>query len=192
MRDRIIPISVTWIGKDELQAIKRVLLSRWLGQGPEVEEFERRFAKYIGTKSAVAVSSGTAALHLALLACDIGPEDEVIVPTFTYVATANAVLHAGARPIFVDLNPHTYSIDPIGVKKALTRRTKAVIPVHYAGQPAEMNEIIEVAAESGLILIEDSLGICRPDGEFQAAWLQRTMRFDGLMVSLTGLSQYHQ
>lgn len=194
--DRAIPIAMPWVGKDELQAIRRVLLSRWLGQGPKVEEFERSFARYIGTRFAVAVSSGTAALHLALLAHDIGPGDEVIVPTFTYIATANAVLYTGAKPTLVDIDPYTYNIDPIGVKKALTRRTKAMIPVHYAGQPAEMDRLMEIAGEYGLILIEDAaeahgaiykgrkVGSIGDAGCFSFAWNKNLTTGEGGMVTI--------
>jgi len=193
--DRVIPIAMPWVGKDELQAIKRVLLSRWLGQGPKVEKFERGFANYIGTRFAVALSSGTAALHVALLAHDIGPGDEVIVPTFTYVATANAVLYTGAKPIFVDIDPNTYNIDPVGVKKALTRRTKAVMPVYYAGQTAEMDQITEIATECGLILIEDAAeahgaiykgrkaGSIGDAGCFSFAWNKNLTTGEGGMVT---------
>jgi len=194
-RDRAIPIAMPWVGKDELQAVERVLLSRWLGQGPEVEEFERKFANYIGTNFAVAVSSGTAALHLALLPHSIGPGDEVIVPTFTYIATANAVLYTGAKPTFVDIDPSTYNIDPSCVKKALTRRTKAIIPVHYAGQPAEMNQIIDIATEYGLTVIEDAaeaagaiykgrkVGSIGHTGCFSFAWNKDLTTGEGGMVT---------
>ena len=194
-RDKAIPIAMPWIGKDEFQAIKRVLVSRWLGQGPEVENFERSFANYIGTKFAVSVSSGTAALHSALSAHDIGPGDEVILPTFTHIATANAVLYTGAKPIFVDIDPYTYNIDPIFVKKALTRRTKAIIPVHYAGQPAEMNQIMEIATECGLIVIEDAAeahgamykgkkaGSIGDAGCFSFAWNKNLTTGEGGMVT---------
>jgi dTDP-4-amino-4,6-dideoxygalactose transaminase len=194
-RGKAIPVAMPWIGEEELRGIKRVLLSRWLGQGPEVEEFERSFAKYIGTRFAVAVSSGTAALHLALLAHNIGSGDEVIVPTFTHIATANAVLYTGAKPTFVDIDPYTYNIDPIGVKKALTRRTKAMIPVHYAGQPAEIDRLMEIAAERGLILIEDAaeahgatykgrkVGSIGEAGCFSFAWNKNLTTGEGGMVT---------
>jgi len=194
-RDRAIPIAMPWVGRDELQAIRRVLLSRWLGQGPEVEGFERRFAEYIGTRFAVAVSSGTAALHLALLAHDIGPGDEVIVPTFTYIATANAVLYTGAKPTFVDIDSYTYNVDPIDVKKALTKRMKAIIPVHFAGQPAEMDQLMEIATEYGLILIEDAaeahgasykgrkVGSIGDAGCFSFAWNKNLTTGEGGMVT---------
>ena len=193
--NRAIPIAMPWVGKDEFEAIKRVLLSRWVGQGPEVENFERRFASYIGTKFAVAVSSGTAALNSALSAHDIGPGDEVIVPTFTYIATAEAVSCTGAKPIFVDIDPYTYNIDPIGVKKALTGRTKAVIPVHYAGQPAEMDQVMEIAAQYGLLVIEDAaeahgaiykgrkVGSMGSAGCFSFAWNKILTTGEGGMVT---------
>jgi len=120
--DRVIPTAVPRVGKDELQAIRGVLLSRWLRQGPEVEEFERRFANYIGTKFAVAVSSGTVALHLSLLAHDIGPGDEVVIPTFTYIGTANAVLCTGAKPIFIDIDLCTCNMDRMMEMSSTTRR----------------------------------------------------------------------
>jgi perosamine synthetase len=152
----LIPLAKPWVGEEELRALGEVLRSRWLGQGERVREFERLFAEYVGTEFAVAVSSGTAALHLALLACGVGPGDEVILPTFTFPSTANAVLYAQAKPVFVDIEGRTYNMDPSKIEGAITDRTKAIIPVHYAGHPSEMGPIIEIAEARGLKLIEDS------------------------------------
>jgi perosamine synthetase len=123
---------------------------------PKVKQFEEAFASYIGTKHAVAVNSGTAALHVALLARDIGPGDEVIVPPFTFIATANAVLFAGAKPVFADVESGTFNIDPAEIERKITRHTKAIIPVDLYGHPARMDEIMAIAKKHRLSVIEDA------------------------------------
>ena len=137
-------------------AVSRVLENASFILGEEVESFERAFAAYSGTRYAVGVDSGTAALHLALLACDIGPGDEVITTPMTFIATAAAVTHVGAIPVFVDIDPRTYNLDPARIEAAITSRTKAILPVHLYGQPCEMNGILDVAKKHGLRVIEDA------------------------------------
>ncbi|MEK7463246.1 MAG: DegT/DnrJ/EryC1/StrS aminotransferase family protein, partial [Patescibacteria group bacterium] len=142
--------------KEELKAVKQVLDSGWVGMGPRCEEFEKLFAEYVGAKYAVSVSSCTAALHLALLAANVGPGDEVITTTLTFVATTNAIEYAGAKPVLVDIDPHTLNIDPKLIGAAITKKTKAIIPVHYGGLPCEMNKIFAIAKKHGLAVVEDA------------------------------------
>lgn len=137
-------------------AIQRVIRNASFIMGPEVRAFEDAFARFTGVAEAVGVASGTAALHLALLACDIGPGDEVITTPFTFYATAEAILQAGATPIFVDICSDTYNIDAAKLEAAITPRTRAVIPVHLYGQPADMDAIMAVARQYGLRVIEDA------------------------------------
>jgi len=137
-------------------AIQRVLESAAFVMGREVAAFEEAFAAYTGARHSVCVSNGTAALHLALVACDLGAGDEVIVPANTFFATAEAVAHAGATPRFVDVDPVSYTIDPALIEAALTPRTRAIIPVHLYGQAADLDPICEVASRHNLIVIEDA------------------------------------
>lgn len=143
------------LGEEEKQAVARVLESGQLAQGAVVAEFERSFAKFIGVKNAIAVSSGTAALHVALLAHGIGEGDEVITTPFTFIASVNAILYTGARPILVDVD-ETFNIDPGKIEAAISPRTKAIMPVHLYGQPADLGLLAEIASRRGLALIEDS------------------------------------
>ena len=143
------------IGKEEVNGVKKVMLSGWLGTGPEVFKFEKSFTNYKKAKNAVAVSSATAALHLSLLNCGLGPKDEVITTAMTFCSTVNAIIHSGAKPILVDINYKTGNIDTDAIKKAITKKTKAIIPVHYAGRPCDMKEIIEIAKNNKLFVIED-------------------------------------
>jgi len=137
-------------------AIQRVLDSAQFILGDEVTAFEREFAAFSGTRECVALNSGTSALHLALLAAGVGPGDEVITVPFTFVATAAAILYAGAKPVFVDIEPVSYCMDPAALERAITPRTKAIMPVHLYGHPADMDPILEVAARHGLTVIEDA------------------------------------
>jgi dTDP-4-amino-4,6-dideoxygalactose transaminase len=138
------------------EAVHRVLDECAYILGPEVAAFEREFAAYCGTAHGIGVSSGTAALHLALLAADVGPGDEVITTPFTFVATVSAIEYAGARPVLVDIEPDTFCIDPDAVAAAITPRTKAIVPVHLFGQPADMDPILALARRHGLRVIEDA------------------------------------
>ena len=137
-------------------AVRRVLESANFIQGPEVAAFEEAFAQYIGVRAAVGVASGTAALHLALLAYGIGPGDEVITTPHTFYATAEAVAQTGATPVFVDIQADTYNLDPAQIEAAITPRTRAIVPVHLYGQAADMDEILAVAHRHGLRVIEDA------------------------------------
>jgi dTDP-4-amino-4,6-dideoxygalactose transaminase len=137
-------------------AVLRVLDSAQFILGDEVTAFEREFAEYCGAREAVALNSGTSALHVALLAAGIGSGDEVITVPFTFVATAAAIDYAGARPVFVDIDPVTYCMDPARIEDAITPRTKAIMPVHLYGHPADMDPILEMARRRGLVVIEDA------------------------------------
>ncbi len=152
---RIIAFGKPWLGEEEERAVVDVLRSGWLAHGPKTKEFEAAFAAEAGTKHAVSVSSCTAALHLSLLALGIGPGDEVIVPAQTHVATAHAVLYVGARPVFADIDPRTYCLDPADVEKRLTPRTRAIEVVHFAGMPADMDAILALSEKRGLSVVED-------------------------------------
>lgn len=137
-------------------AIQRVLDNTSFILGQEVTDFERAFAEYIGAKGAVGIASGTAALHLSLLACGVGPGDEVITTAHTFIATAEAISHTGARPVFVDIDPRTYNLDPNCVEDAITPHTRAILPVHLYGQPADLDPLLDIAQRKGLWLIEDA------------------------------------
>lgn len=143
------------IEQPEIDEVVDSLKSGWLGTGPKVQKFEEMFKNYMGTKHAVAVSSCTSALHLSMCALGIGPGDEVLVPTMTFAATANAVIHSGGIPVLVDCKRDTMNIDPEDIKSKITSRTKAVIPVHFAGRPCDMDEICELSNQHGIKIIED-------------------------------------
>jgi perosamine synthetase len=151
---RTIPISHPDTGEEEWQALRETLMTGWLTQGPKVEAFEKGFARRHGVKYAVATSSCTTALHLILTALGIGPGDEVIVPAFTWVSTANVVLHCGATPVFVDVDRTTFNIDVTQISKRLSKRTKAILPVHLFGLCADIDAIAELAP--GIPIIEDA------------------------------------
>lgn len=166
-----IPLAAPDLGSEELAALARVLESGRLSQGPETQGFETELAAHVGAARGVALSSGTAGLHLALLALDIGPGDEVITTPFSFVASANAILHVGARPVFVDVDPRTLDLDREAIEPAITERTRAVLAVHLFGRPAPIAGIVELARERGLALIEDAceaLGAAR-DGRAAGA-----------------------
>ena len=153
---RNIPVAQPQIGRAERRAVSKVLKSGSLAQGPIVAKFESDFSKFVGGRECIAVNSGTSALHLALLSLGIGPEDEVIVPSFTFAATANSVALTGAKPVFVDIDPKTFNIDPSLIEPAITKRTKAIQVVHLYGLAADMNQILNIAAKHGLLVIEDA------------------------------------
>lgn len=151
-----IPLFRPYFDFDELEQIIDVLKSGWVSQGPKVKEFEDQVADYIGAKYAIATTNCTSALHLALLSIGVTKGDEVIVADYTFPATGHSVLYCGAIPIFVDINPNTYNIDPDKIEELITDKTKAIIPVHTFGQAAEMDKIVKIAKEYNLKIIEDS------------------------------------
>ncbi len=156
VRDSFLPYAMHWIGEEEKEEVLSVLNSNWLTTGPKVKQFEEDVARYVGTKYAIAVNSGTAALHCCLAALDIKPGDEVITTPFTFLATANAIIYLGGTPILADIDEKTYNISPSEIRKKITPRTKAIIPVHYGGLPCEMDEILNIAREFNLKVIEDA------------------------------------
>ena len=155
MNKEFIKVAVPITGEEEAAAVREVILSGNLVSGRKVNEFEETFAEYIGVESAAAVNSGTAALHVALAVMGIGPGDEVIVPPLTFMSTISSVLHQNAIPVFADINSDTFCISPEEIKKSITARTKAIIPVHLYGNSAEMDEIMRIAEEYNLYVIED-------------------------------------
>lgn len=152
----MIPYGRQCIDDDDIQAIVDVLKSDWLTTGPCVESFEEAFAKQVGAKFAIAVSSGTAALHAAMFALGIGPGDEVIVPAMTFAASANCVVFQGGRPVFADVEPDTLLIDPIDVERRITKNTKAVIAVDYAGQPCDYDALRKITDGRRISLVDDA------------------------------------
>jgi len=150
-----VPFFVPWITKEDKEAVLEALSSRWLTGGPKAIELEQMVASYVGVKHAVSVDSGTAALHLAMRALNIGPGDEVITPVFTFAATANAALFCGAKPVFADIDERTFNISPMDIVNRITNKTRAIIVVHYGGQPCDMKEITEIAEDHGLHVVED-------------------------------------
>ena len=153
---KFIPFHIPAIGEDEIRSVVETLESGWLTTGRKVKSFEEDFARYVGCKHAVAVNSGTAALHLALDAIGIGEGDEVIVPAMTFAATAEVVLYFKAKPILVDCQRDTLNLDPNQIEAAITSKTKAIIPVHFGGQPCEMDRILDIAKKHNLRVIEDA------------------------------------
>ena len=151
-----IPFFVPTIGEEEIQSVAETLQSGWLTTGPKVKQFEREFAERVGARHAIAVNSATSALHLALEAVGVSAGQEVLVPTMTFAATAEVVIHLGAKPILVDCCPRTLNIDPRDVERKITPHTTAIVPVHYAGQPCDMDRILAIARAHGLKVIEEA------------------------------------
>ncbi len=156
MRSEFLVFGSPAIDEAEIAEVVATLRSGWIGTGPRVARFEQQFKAYIGAGHAIALNSCTAALHLSMLVSGVGPGDEVITTPTTFCATANAIVHAGARPVFVDVEERTGNIDPDRIETAVTPRTKAVLPVHYAGRPCRMDRIEAIARRHGLVLIEDA------------------------------------
>lgn len=153
---RTIPYGHQWIDKSDIASVSRVLKSDWITQGPGVERFEQAIARYCGVKYAVAFSSGTAALHAAYSAAGIGSGDEVITTPMTFVATANAIVYCGGKPVFADIQEDTLNINPEEIVKKITKRTRALAPVDFAGHPAELDKIRTIARKHSLLVIEDA------------------------------------
>lgn len=153
---KIIPYGRQWVDASDIREVIKVLKSDWLTQGPKIKEFEDALCKYTGVKYAVAVSSGTAALHISCLAANIKRGDEVITSPITFVASANSILYCGGKPVFADIQKDTVNIDPEEIKKKINSNTKAIIPVHFAGHPCDLEEIKEIAEKHNLLIIEDA------------------------------------
>ncbi len=151
-----IPIARPLFGKEEIEAAAAVLEGGWIVQGPRVAEFERRFAAFAGVSHAVACSNGTTALQLAYAALRLGPGDEVLIPSFTWVATANAVVGCGATPVFCDIDLATFNVEPAGIEARITPRTRGIVPVHLFGLCAEMEPVLDIASRHGLWVVEDA------------------------------------
>ena len=156
VRDTFLPPFKPSIGNDEINEVIDTLNSDWITTGPKTSEFEEYFKHYVGCKEAIAVSSCTAALHLSLVSLDIGKDDEVITSPLTFAATSNVIIHQRAKPVFVDIDKSTYNINMDKIEDKITDKTKAIVPVHYAGHPCEMDKLMEIAEEYDLFIIEDA------------------------------------
>jgi dTDP-4-amino-4,6-dideoxygalactose transaminase len=156
----LIAINLPKIGEEEINAVVQVMrsgiLTTGLGAGPKAKEFEKNFAEFAGVKHAIAVNTGTAALHAAIMAVGVKPGEEVILPSFTFVATAEATIMAGAKPVFADIDPQTYTLAPAAIEKALTKKTRAIVPVDLYGLPVDIKPIKEIATKHNLTVIEDA------------------------------------
>ena len=152
----MIPITKPFIGEEEKKACFDTIASGWVSQGPKVSEFENLISNYVDAKYGVATNSCTSALHIALLSMGIKPNDEVIVPSLTFIATANSVLYTGAKPVFVDIDEKTYNIDPEKIEEKITEKTKLIIPVHQIGLSADMDKINKIAKKNNLNVLEDA------------------------------------
>ena len=160
----MIPITKPFMGEPEAEAARRAILSGWVTQGPEVAAFETEFAAYVDAKYACAVSSCTTALHLALLAVGVQPGDEVVTVSHSFIASANSILYCGAKPVFVDIDPSTFNMDPQYIEDAITERTRAILCVHQIGMPCDLKSILEIAHRRGLPVVEDAA--CAVGSEF--------------------------
>jgi len=156
VRNQVLPYGRQFIDEEDIKAVVDTLKSSYLTCGPQIDEFEKRVAEYVGAKYAVAVNSGTAALHSACFAAGINVGDEVITTPITFAASANCVLYMGGNPVFADIQPETYNIDPFEIEKMITPKTKAIIPVDFTGEPVNLDAIADIAKRHGLIVIEDA------------------------------------
>jgi dTDP-4-amino-4,6-dideoxygalactose transaminase len=155
-RETFLQFSPPCLGEEEIKEVVVTLRSHWITTGPKVRLFEKEFARYLGAPGALALNSCTAALHTALIASGVGPGDEVITTTMTFAASVNVIEHVGARPVLVDVEPDTLNIDPARVERAITPRTKAILVVHYAGHPVNLDLIWQIAASNNLLVLEDA------------------------------------
>jgi perosamine synthetase len=167
---RAIPVAKPSMGDAEVEAAARVIRSGWVTQGPEVAAFEREFASYVGAAHACAVSSATTALHLALLAAGVGPGDEVVTVSHSFIATANVVRYCGAVPVFVDVQPGTFNIDPALIEGVITPRTRAILCVHQMGMPCDLAAIVPLARRRGLAVVEDAACAAGSEIQWQGQW----------------------
>lgn len=156
VRKTFLPFSLPLLGEEERDELRKTLDSGWITTGPKTRRFEADFRKYIGSKYAIAVSSCTAALHLSLAAIGVDERDEVITTPFTFAATGNVIVHQKAKPVFVDINKQTLNVDPEKIRRKITAKTKAIIPVHFGGQPCDMDEILKIARRRRVLVIEDA------------------------------------
>ncbi len=156
IRESYLPYGLHWIDDDDVRAVSKVLQGDWITQGPEISKFEKNFCDKVGCDNAIAVNSGTSALTVSLAAAGISAGDEVITSPITFVASPNSILHLNAKPVFVDIESETGNMDVEKLKSAITKKTKAIMPVHYAGQPCDMDEIMDIAEKNGLLVIEDA------------------------------------
>jgi len=155
-KNKYIVFGTPCIGREEINEMVKTLKSGWVGTGPKVAKFEEQVSRYVGAKYGLALNSCTAGLHLSLLVCGIGPGDEVITTPLTFCATVNTIIHSGAKPVFVDVDKKTMNIDAAKIEKAITKKTKAIMPVHLAGRPCEMDAIMKIAEKRKLYVIEDA------------------------------------
>src|SRR5262245_1718886 len=167
-----IPITAPWLDEQELAAVARPLKSGWLTQGPEVAAFEKEFAEWVGAAHACAVSNCTTALHLALLALGVGPGDEVITVSHSYIATATSIRYCGATPVFIDIEPATLNMDPTVIEAAITPRTRAILCVHQIGMPCDLGAILPAAHARGIPVIEDAACAIGSEILWAGEWLR--------------------
>jgi UDP-4-amino-4,6-dideoxy-N-acetyl-beta-L-altrosamine transaminase len=156
VRDKLLPYGHQWIDEEDIKAVSEVLRTDWITQGPKVTEFEEEFARYVGAKYAVAVNSGTAALHATCFAAQIEKGNEAITTPITFAASANCVLYQEGTPVFADINEDTLNIDPVEIKKKITKKTKVLIPVDFTGRPVDLEKILQIAKKNNLLVIEDA------------------------------------
>lgn len=172
IRKNFLPFHKSWIGEEEKQEVLDTLESGWLTKGPKTKEFEKQFAEFIGVPYAVGVNSCTAALHLGLVALGVKPGDEVITTPITFAATVNVIEHCGAKPVFVDIEEDTFNINPKLIEKAVTNKTKVILPVHFAGQMCRMDEIMKIAKKHNAAVLEDAAHAVEADykGKAPGVW----------------------
>jgi dTDP-4-amino-4,6-dideoxygalactose transaminase len=170
MSKNLIPVARPHLGREEVSAAERAILSGWVTQGPEVAALEREFAAFVGAPQACAVSSGTTALHLALLASGVRPGDEVITVSHSFIATANSIRYCGARPVFVDIDPATFNMDPLKIEPAIGEHTRAILCVHQMGMPCDLKAILEIARRHEIPVVEDAACAIGSEILWQGHW----------------------